>query len=76
MTTSLDRLKGAMTRTARGSKWCFWCYAVLALLNGWVYVADGDWSRWVRLIVLVGFTVTTVVYFRSWRILKRAEAQQ
>lgn len=75
MTTLPDRPKGAMTGTARGSKWFAWCYAVLALVSGWVYLAD-EWGDWVRLLITVTWIVMAVVYYRSWKILKRSEAQQ
>ena len=61
MTTTPGRPKGAMTKTARGSVWFVGAYAVLALLNGWLYVVD-DRPQRLRLVGTLIWIVLTVVY--------------
>lgn len=66
--------KGAMTSTARWSKWGVWAYAVLAVLSGVAYFTDDH--RWFRLIFALIWLVMAAVYYRSWRILQRSEVER
>ena len=67
-----SRPKGALTDTARGSKWGCLGFAILALANLALYFFDST-PRESLLIPGVGFFVPALVYLRSWRILSRAE---
>lgn len=68
--------KGAMTKTARHSFWQAILHTGLAI--GWVYLGVRDWFDdgfpW-RAVFGVFYIPFTVLWWRSYRVLKRWEAQ-
>ena len=82
VSTTPDRPKGAITKTAGQSRWSFVYSVVMLSLQVLSLVADlfedDGWtfSRWLHLGFVTVFSVFALASFRSWRILQRFEAEQ
>lgn len=68
--------KGAATTTAHCSKWFFWSFAVLIVVLLALLLSDSGGRLWVHVLLVASFAVQAAMYFRSWRILRRFEADQ
>lgn len=70
-----DLPKGARTKTARRSRWVACALLVLPLALVLPIFWDEE-GRWLRLVAVALWTTPALLYFRSWRIVKRFEAEQ
>lgn len=67
--------RGAATTTARRSKWFFWSSTVSTLVMLTLLLGQSGGRLWVQVLLISTFSVQAVIFFRSWRVLKRYEAQ-
>lgn len=74
--TKSSRPKGALTETASQSKRNFMINLALTALSLVLLILADDrvWIYWLRAAVTITWATLAVLYFRSWRILRRPDA--
>lgn len=76
-----NRPKGANTATSRQSRRMLWLTGIQVVLWTWLVIigagddAEGHFLQAIKFAMLVLVIVLFVLYFRSWRVLKRWEAR-